>query len=208
MLSTFLATRNSDKCSILQTLLSSFVPDQLIFSTPMTEECNNEVEEEGSVLSRARCKAKSHCVCCGSNKDLIVGSDDAFRIPDYFEDKVLCDSKQVTQMLLSGGVTVGTAVILVRSFWFIDKRRHCKLVEIENGCLTEIPFSFLGSSMVDSYLPNIYPLSNVLGRINGTIPVALEEASLMNGYYVSHSLRLKTTLIELLNLPQRNCFES
>lgn len=207
MISILLATRNQDKATILTSLIENLAPrtSRLVFHTPLTERCSVVHSEFGSVMARAREKVISHTRCCGRAKDILIGSDDAFSIPDYFGDEVICDSEHVTDMILSGGLADQTSVFLVRSFWLVDVRSKGRAPKNTiRECLTKIPFRFLGhvKSHTSTASPReSYPLSRVLGRMTSEEPIGSENTSIADAYYAEHSFDLRTVLAQLLNGP-------
>jgi hypothetical protein len=201
MLSVLLATQNAEKASILSRLVAAVAPSQIEFHTPLTQGCHIEPAEFGTVIDRARQKAISHVGCCGAGKDFVIGSDDAFKIPSHFGDEVICDSKRVTDMILSGGLGEGATVLLVRSFWLIDLRTKAHTpARNHNHCVTEIPFRFIAHPGITRSRASrdSYPLSQVLGRTVSDSPVASENADVTDAYYLEHSAGLRAALNELL----------
>jgi len=202
MISVLLATRNGDKFEIIKDLLLTLVSCSMSFSSPDTEGCSRELVEEGCVVDRARSKAHAHLGCCGFGKTLVVGSDDAFRIPDYFGNEIRCDSEQITELIINGKILPGTPVYLVRSFWCIENipLQGAELGSVEQGCVTEIPFKYLGgiiSGGPTKLLHKTYPLSMVLGQIARDVPVAQDDPGQLRLYYSSHSEELRSVLLSL-----------
>ena len=205
--SVFLASRNTDKLTIISELIRNLLPasGNLVFSNPISTSCEEQHLEDGTVLNRAQAKAEAHLACCGRSMDLLVGSDDAFRIPQYFGDRIICDSQGVTRSIMEGRFALGTELWLIRSFWLVAPRHQmwCR------GCITQIPFILMQVSRSDSFETGIYPLSKLLGRIDGKVPVKVDDDALVRQYYAKHSTDLGSALEswDRLRTPitQRHC---
>lgn len=158
-----IATKNKDKFRTVSKILSHLHLGNFRFVDLHDLGVEDDIEERGSIIERAKQKADFYGGIVYKNKvsnvNAVLGIDDGLKL--YGNEEILCNSKEITDGILSGKKIKKGDVIIVARAYALKPAKGIKT----HTCITEIPFQHIGNSEKIKRIEEIYPLNHVLGFV-------------------------------------------
>jgi len=176
------ATRNTDKYTIVRRMVEATVPDAFLVSLEESK-VPGDVVEVGTIQQRAVQKAvyfaeRLEQLGRADEYDAVLAIDDGLSVDG---EEASPNSKELTDRILGGEWQRGTTISVVRAFALI-KRGERPRVET-----TAVPFVFIGNDAKAQRSTGRYPLSQVLAPPGTTRAVAQLTKDEEDHFNLTHS---------------------
>lgn len=191
-----IATKNVNKFSIVSDLLKKAGLENYEFINLHDLSIEEDLEEKGSILNRAKQKADFFTEVIKKKKinDIaaVLGKDDGLILPG--RKKIFSNSKETTDQILEGKIILAGEIITVASAYalnFLDKN-------IQKTCVIKHSYIYLGNKENIRRKEGMYVLNYVVGFLGSKKPLSAESEEECLNYYYKYSKKELNELCGLL----------
>lgn len=180
-----IATKNNDKFLIVAGLLKRAGLKDHSFVTLRDLDIREDIEENGSILNRAKQKADFFEKIILRNRiagiEAVLGVDDGLKLPG--RKRIISNSKEITDRILKGEIIPAGEIITIASAFVLKVPSK----NIQVACVTGIPYVYLSNKENLKREEGKYVLNFVVGFLGGKKPLSAMSGKKCFDYYYKHS---------------------
>lgn len=191
-----IATKNKDKFIMVSGMLKKSGLEDFKFINLHDLNIQEDIEEKGSILNRAKQKADFFSDIIFKMKIIdimaVLGVDDGLVLPG--SKKIISNSKETTDRILEGKIISDGEIITIAKAYALNLPD----INTQKTCISSIPYIYLGNKENIKREEKGYILSYVVGMLGSKSPLSAASDEECLNYYLKYSRTELSKLCEIL----------